>query len=521
METEVVWLSITTFVTRFLQASLEAAPTVVVGIMLAAMMRTLVPRDIVRGLFAGSGWNALVRASIIGTLVPVCSLGVLPIMRELRRAGVETPKLISFGLAAPMLNPITLVYGLTTLDVPLFLLIVGITVLVAVGVGAITSRWADHTAKTSNDTDVALALSSQRLVNAGLATARVASGIFVLEMLAVLSVSAIAAACIPTGFHDLPLHYTQPAAGPLMMVATFPAFIAPTTGIMQVSAMASVQFSLCAALALHVFGVGTNPAFAVWVWKEFGGKRLFSLAIVVIAVAMTFGYTADALLSHPQGSEVDTEALDPLTRVSYAAGWQHVLQLAVRTLPVSNFVAIGLLGALFVMGLVVRTLGWETITRVEVAPEQVPQQHGWLSSAVPRGWLIGIIVAAIAVTFVAGTHVYYPSPTELFADLSMVQANAVIAVRTEETDVAIRELRSWDYLAGKLATGAALRGESISEDAAMKVAELKRLLEQTRTALQQGRLNEAKDASWKLVEAQRACRDAIFGATVRTSQAVP
>jgi uncharacterized membrane protein YraQ (UPF0718 family) len=46
-------------------------------------------------------------------LLPVCSLGVIPVVREMRRAGVSAGAILAFALTAPMFNPLSMLYGLT------------------------------------------------------------------------------------------------------------------------------------------------------------------------------------------------------------------------------------------------------------------------------------------------------------------------------------------------------------------------------------------------------------------------
>jgi hypothetical protein len=89
-----------------------------------------------RRLFGGSGWKGLLRAWAVGTVLPVCSLGVIPIAREMRRAGVPSGTILAFVLAAPHINPLSLLYGLT-LSEPLVIICFAIASLVlALAAGA-------------------------------------------------------------------------------------------------------------------------------------------------------------------------------------------------------------------------------------------------------------------------------------------------------------------------------------------------------------------------------------------------
>ena len=100
-------------VLRFCQALLQASPTILVGLLVAGVLRRLLGYQGTRRLFGqGSNW-ALLLAWLIGMLLPVCSLGVIPILYQMRRAGVSGGTILAFALTAPLFNPISVLYGLT------------------------------------------------------------------------------------------------------------------------------------------------------------------------------------------------------------------------------------------------------------------------------------------------------------------------------------------------------------------------------------------------------------------------
>src|SRR5437868_8580392 len=95
------------------QIAVESSMTLLCGFLVAGVMRRMLGAEGTRRLFGGPGFKGLLRAWAVGTLLPVCSLGVIPIAREMRRAGVPNGTLLAFVLAAPHINPLSLLYGLT------------------------------------------------------------------------------------------------------------------------------------------------------------------------------------------------------------------------------------------------------------------------------------------------------------------------------------------------------------------------------------------------------------------------
>jgi uncharacterized membrane protein YraQ (UPF0718 family) len=100
-------------VCRGVAAAANAAPTVLCGLVVAAVIRELFGTALTRRLLAAGSWWSLVRAWLLGMLLPVCSIGAIPVARELRRAGLAGGAVLAFAVSAPLFNPISLLYGLT------------------------------------------------------------------------------------------------------------------------------------------------------------------------------------------------------------------------------------------------------------------------------------------------------------------------------------------------------------------------------------------------------------------------
>ncbi|MCS7269602.1 MAG: permease, partial [Gemmataceae bacterium] len=95
MTSIVVW----GFLLRLGQVTLEASLTLLVGVVVAGVLRRMVSPAGTRRLF-GRGLTGLLRGWLAGMLLPVCSLGVIPVAGELRRAGVPGGTVLAFTLTA-------------------------------------------------------------------------------------------------------------------------------------------------------------------------------------------------------------------------------------------------------------------------------------------------------------------------------------------------------------------------------------------------------------------------------------
>jgi len=92
-------------VLRGAQCLLQASPFILTGLVIAGVFRRLLGPDAIRTLFGHGTRAAIPRAWAIGMVLPICSLGVIPVAREMRRAGLSGGTILAFALAAPLFNP--------------------------------------------------------------------------------------------------------------------------------------------------------------------------------------------------------------------------------------------------------------------------------------------------------------------------------------------------------------------------------------------------------------------------------
>ena len=101
--------AIADFVTLALSVFLESLPFVFLGILLSTAVQVWVPQRLIDRLLPRT--PALRRAvlSVTGILLPVCECGNVPLARGLMLRGFSVPEAVTFLLAAPVLNPVTII----------------------------------------------------------------------------------------------------------------------------------------------------------------------------------------------------------------------------------------------------------------------------------------------------------------------------------------------------------------------------------------------------------------------------
>lgn len=91
---------LTYFIKNFIDLSAEASPWLLLGLLIAGLMKAWVPSKIL-SKHLGKGKSAIIKAALIGAPLPLCSCGVIPVATELRRSGASAPATASFLVATP------------------------------------------------------------------------------------------------------------------------------------------------------------------------------------------------------------------------------------------------------------------------------------------------------------------------------------------------------------------------------------------------------------------------------------
>jgi uncharacterized membrane protein YraQ (UPF0718 family) len=96
------------FATRFLGIFIEAAPFLLLGVMVSGLIDAYVTPDDIARLVPKNPVLATVAGAFLGFAFPVCECGVVPVVRKLFTKGLPMWVGVTFLLAAPVINPIVL-----------------------------------------------------------------------------------------------------------------------------------------------------------------------------------------------------------------------------------------------------------------------------------------------------------------------------------------------------------------------------------------------------------------------------
>lgn len=80
---------------------LEMSPYLLLGFLMAGILKVLIPSERISRHFAGKNIRAVLNSTILGIPLPLCSCGVIPVATHIRKQGASKGSVLSFLIATP------------------------------------------------------------------------------------------------------------------------------------------------------------------------------------------------------------------------------------------------------------------------------------------------------------------------------------------------------------------------------------------------------------------------------------
>ncbi|MBC8355446.1 MAG: permease [Planctomycetes bacterium] len=499
---------------RIAQAMVAAAPFLVAGVLAAGVLRGMVGAERLRRILGVGHWSGPLRAWGIGILLPICSLGALPVARELRRAGVPSGTVLSFVLVAPVLNPVSIIYGLSHIAPGMLLYFAAGTFIVSVGIGAIWNRVvSDKRDASPEQLEVAPRSSHHRLAVVGHTSATALVGpAFVDYGLALLAVGFLGA-FLPHASLQTGLTRDNALAPVIMGLIAIPVYVTPTEVMMHFGHIVRDGFSLGAAFALIVLGAGANVGVANWLRRDYGPKSLVLFVSLLIGSTLVIGLTADRTIVNGTAKATDhTHAFDPFTRLANVddrhANIQWVYSEVRKTMTVDRAWGLGLLAVIAVIGVGLRLLGDrcsidDLLQPGRTTTDETPGRS-WNPTLSPGQLCVAGVLGVLAFATV-GLYVFYPPTDDLIDDMRNVRLAVYDAVREQDTVETQRRLVQWRSHARKLPTSIRIRFGSVDGSQHESLDELLYSLKTLEEYVLTGRSREAKSLTRYVEKVYQSC----------------
>ncbi len=272
----------------------DAAPYVIFGFLAAGLIKALIPEDAVAKHLGGRSTAAVVKASLLGIPLPLCSCGVIPAAISLRKQGAGRGASAAFLVSTPEsgVDSIAITWALLdpvmTIVRPIAAFITG--TLTGILINLLPEEKTELDAETQ-DCGCADASCGAEVATTAPLLERMAAGVRyafgeLLKdiggwlLLGVL-VAGMVATLIPDGFFEMLFEY-QAASLVVMLLVSIPLYMCASASTPVAAALVLKGLSPGAALVFLLAGPATNAA-TLTVVARFWGRRATVVYLAVIS----------------------------------------------------------------------------------------------------------------------------------------------------------------------------------------------------------------------------------------------
>lgn len=312
------------FVDNFILLFTESAPYLLLGLLLAGIIRMLVPDSWITK-FLGEK-SSVVTAAVIGTPIPLCSCSVIPTAIGIRRAGASKASTASFMVATPET-------GVDSIGVTLALMgpVMAIArpisaILSAITAGSLVRLWDTETPPIQEEA-VKSCCGGKKKQELGFKE-KLKSAVFygygklLSDFMGWLLIGLVFAALIQTFIPPTLLsEYGNGIFAMLIAVLiSIPMYICATASTPIAAGLMLSGVSPGAALVFMLTGPATNIATLMVVKNELGIKSLIGYLTGVILTALVMGFGLDWMIEYFQLTiEVSQGGHGDMTSLLYSA----------------------------------------------------------------------------------------------------------------------------------------------------------------------------------------------------------
>lgn len=280
----------------------DMSPYLLLGFLIAGVLSVIISPASVEKNLGGKGLFPIVKASLFGIPLPLCSCGVIPVATSLYKHGANRGATTSFLISTPQtgVDSILVTYSLLG---PIFAIFRPISALLAGVVGGLLVEVYDH----GSESNVKTSLQSidhdkgflRKIYDYGFISLPqdigkpLILGIVVATMISLVIPDDFFANYLGTGFMGLII----------MMFAGIPIYVCATASVPIALALMIKGISPGAALVFLMTGPATNAATISTVWKILGKKTAFIYLAAVAGFSLVAGLTIN-LFSSEIGSHI-------------------------------------------------------------------------------------------------------------------------------------------------------------------------------------------------------------------------
>ena len=262
----------------------ELSLFLLVGFLLAGVLNFFVTDQFIKDNLSGRGIINIIKATLIGIPIPLCSCGVIPVAMSLYKKGASKSSITSFLISTPQTGVDSLMVTYAMLG-PIFMIVRPITSLITGIFGGVLVKLADNEPPEESSICKHEKKTFRDIFNYGFNTLPqdiakpLLMGIFIASLISIYFPQNILTSFTKNPFELL-----------LVLTIAISTYVCATASIPIVLALINSGLSVGAGLVFLMAGPVTNMATIGTVYKVLGKKVVSIYVSSVIIMSLIFGY---------------------------------------------------------------------------------------------------------------------------------------------------------------------------------------------------------------------------------------
>lgn len=266
------------------------SPYLLLGFLIAGILHGVVNDKFIQKNLLGNSFTNIIKASLIGIPLPLCSCGVIPVAISLYKKGASKASTASFLISTPQtgIDSIMMTYGMFLPILPVFIIIRPIAALIAGLFGGILIKIFDDTNLADLEECKHEKKTLKEMFEYGLIT--LPQDIAKPLLIGILLASLIAIRP-PDELFRIFVSYGGVGELMIVLILSIPLYVCATASIpLAVSLVATGTISIGGSLIFLMAGPVTNLATISTIYNILGKKFTTLYLVSVTSVAFLFGY---------------------------------------------------------------------------------------------------------------------------------------------------------------------------------------------------------------------------------------
>ncbi len=275
----------------------------VLGFLIAGVIRIWVPSNILQQHLGGTSNSSLLKSVGVGCILPLCSCGTIPLGVGLFRSGAAIGNMLAFMTSTPILSPVLIAISLTLLGIKLTIVLLVAAVLGAYFIGLIGNRIFKKPSLNEKDNDELKKFSPINKVKSSKQKGKITETLrwsflelgadVSIDILIGLGIASLLLAVLPIEWISTWLGQQDITTLLYVILLGIPVYACSIPSIPVVQGLLLLGASPGAAVAYMIAGPATNLGELNAIGKSMGTRSALFYAASLVIIALLAGFVTD------------------------------------------------------------------------------------------------------------------------------------------------------------------------------------------------------------------------------------